>query len=88
VRVVSTPAPPSGRLGRLVAPILLTVWGFGCALVLARWVTRWSNIHWALRQSTPYEQLRAPIPLRLSASDLEPGVVGILHPVLVAVSTR
>ena len=79
--LVSTPTPVAGRVGQLVGPILLTLWGLGCAIVLARWLTLWVRIRRALRQSSPFE-LRAPIPVRISSSTLEPGVVGVFRPVL------
>ena len=79
--LVSTPTPVAGRLGQLGGPILLTLWGLGCVIVLARWLTLWVRIRRALRQSSPFE-LRAPIPVRISSSTLEPGVVGVFRPVL------
>jgi beta-lactamase regulating signal transducer with metallopeptidase domain len=79
--LVSTPTPAAGRVRQLVGPILLTLWGLGCAFVLARWLTLWVRIRRALRQSSPFE-LRAPIPVRISSGTLEPGVVGVFRPVL------
>lgn len=78
---VATPTPAVGRLGQFGGPILLALWGLGCAIVLARWLTLWVGIRRALRQSSPFE-LRAPIPVRISSSTLEPGVVGVFRPVL------
>jgi beta-lactamase regulating signal transducer with metallopeptidase domain len=80
-RAVSAPTPPQGRLRQLVGPMVLAAWALGCAIILARWITRWVKIRRALRQSSPFN-LSAPIPVRSSSGTLEPGVVGVFSPVL------
>ncbi|MGC3979965.1 MAG: M56 family metallopeptidase [Steroidobacteraceae bacterium] len=57
------------------------LWVIGALAISARWLARWIHIRRALRQSTASE-LSFVIPVRLSASQLEPGVVGIVRPVL------
>jgi len=57
------------------------LWALGTLAVAARWFTRWRLVRRALRQSTE-SSLAFVIPVRFSSSQLEPGVVGILRPVL------
>jgi bla regulator protein BlaR1 len=58
-----------------------TFWVLGTVVVVARWLARWLLIRQALRESTP-TRLPFIIPVRTSSSQLEPGVVGVLRPVL------
>jgi bla regulator protein blaR1 len=57
------------------------VWVLGILIVAAHWHTRWRRVRQALRESTA-TRLAFVIPVRSSSSQLEPGVVGILRPVL------
>jgi bla regulator protein BlaR1 len=61
--------------------VLLAVWGIGCAALLARWLLVWMRIHITLREATP-AAMAAPIPVKTTPVLSEPGVVGILRPVL------
>jgi bla regulator protein BlaR1 len=66
-----------------VLPIVLgALWILGTLAILARALARWALVRRALHESTPMSQAFI-IPVRLSASQLEPAVVGILRPVLV-----
>lgn len=78
---VSVPTSSGGGARQLLGPMLLAAWSLGGVIVLSGWITRWVRIRRALRQSSPFD-LGAPIPVRSSSGTLEPGVVGILHPVL------
>jgi beta-lactamase regulating signal transducer with metallopeptidase domain len=60
---------------------LLVLWAAGCLVMLVRWLQRWSELQRLLRQSTIYPSA-APIPVKLAPSMLEPGLVGILRPVI------
>lgn len=67
-----------------ISALLIAVeilWAIGALAVATRWFSRWMQIRRVLRQSTASE-LPFVIPVRLSASQLEPGIVGIVHPVL------
>lgn len=57
------------------------LWAFGALVVAARWFTRWLLVRRALRAATE-TNLEFVIPVRVSSSQLEPAVVGILRPVL------
>lgn len=77
--------------------LLLAVWLCGCAAVILRWGLRWRRIHAALRGAVPltegreFQALRRVqrltgagrgLDLRSSADRWEPGIFGILRPVL------
>jgi bla regulator protein BlaR1 len=77
--------------------ILLAVWLSGCAFVLFRWWSRWRRVSATVRASLPLREgrefealrcleriagIRKPVELLSSKSSLEPGIFGILRPVL------
>ena len=72
------PAPNSLRL----VPICLSIWAIGCVAVLAKWVAGWLQARAIMRRATP-AAISAPIPVRLAPAPFEPGVFGIVRPVLV-----
>lgn len=78
--------------------VLLAVWLCGFAFILFRWWARWRRINATVRESRPLREgremealrrleritgIRKPVELRSSTSSLEPGIFGILRPVLV-----
>jgi bla regulator protein blaR1 len=78
-------------------PALLVVWLCGFVVVLFVWCVRWRRISTAVRQATPLhdgrelEALRRldtvarmpkPIEIRSSRTPLEPGIFGIVSPIL------
>ena len=67
--------------GDIVLGALEVLWALGALAVMARWVSRWLLVRRALHESAP-TRLAFVIPVRSSTSQLEPAVVGILHPVL------
>jgi beta-lactamase regulating signal transducer with metallopeptidase domain len=76
VPIVAPPAPYS------LAPLILAaVWAVGAACVLTLWAVRWRRVRAALIASSPL-MLDRQITARASASLLEPGVVGVLRPVV------
>lgn len=61
--------------------MLLAIWIGGALLVLLRWSWQW----WRLRktaQNAPPMEMECAIPVRSTNSKLEPGVFGILRPIL------
>lgn len=60
---------------------LTTLWALGTTGVLVYWLKRWQVVRRAVRSSTQ-ANISFIAPVRLSASQLEPVVVGILRPVL------
>jgi tetratricopeptide (TPR) repeat protein len=61
--------------------LALALWACGCAFVLGRWITRWQRIRQAVNESSALP-IVAPIPVRASPANIEPGVIGIVHPIL------
>jgi len=79
-------------------PWIVAVWLLGFLAVLLVWLVRWQRISKAMKAATPAHEgrevgtlrrmehaggLRRPISLLLSRSSLEPGVFGIVRPVLI-----
>jgi beta-lactamase regulating signal transducer with metallopeptidase domain len=63
-------------------PILLfSIWFCGFAISAGVWMRFWRRFHAALQAATPLH-LDLPIPVMISPGRLEPGVFGILKPVL------
>ena len=67
--------------------VLLSVWGAGSLLLLGRWMTNWLRLRAAVRRGEPV-MLANGIRARVmedggDAGSLEPGVFGIVRPVLV-----
>jgi bla regulator protein BlaR1 len=69
-----------------VPTILLAVWLCGVVLIAARWARSWMRIRAVVREAVPAEIAGVPVaagvPVLCSATLLEPGVFGILRPVL------
>lgn len=72
------PAPSALPL----VPICFSIWAIGCVAVLARWVAGWLQMRAIVRRAAPAD-ISAPIPVRLSPAPFEPGVIGIVRPLLV-----
>ena len=75
---VGPSAPVTRDWARLAA---LGVWGCGFAIVVLTRFRGWLVIRAAVRASTPVE-IPAPVEIRSSPGLLEPGVVGLLRPIL------
>jgi bla regulator protein blaR1 len=61
--------------------ILLGLWLCGAAIGVIFWLRCWRTMRAARRAATPLD-LEVPIPVMSSPSQIEPGVFGILRPVL------
>jgi bla regulator protein BlaR1 len=61
--------------------LLLLVWAAGFVVVLIRWGREWTRMHVNVRSSKSLD-LGLPVPVRSSAALMEPGVFGVLRPVL------
>jgi len=77
--------------------IIAGVWLFGCIVLLTKWISGWRRAARmaggaesvnegrefdALRRAERKAKLRKQIPLVFSACEAEPGVFGVIHPVL------
>jgi beta-lactamase regulating signal transducer with metallopeptidase domain len=72
-------APPADVLP--TADIVLAIWAFGALCVAGLWLKRWMNVREIMRGAGDLD-LGAPVPVKLVASYLEPGLVGIFRPVI------
>ena len=86
---LSPAAPPARTRAQPTLPVahidlesaLLALWAAGFLLLVMRWFARWSRVHALLRDAVAM-QVDAPIAVKFSASRLEPGLVGILRPII------
>lgn len=69
---------------------VLLAWSIGSVVLLFRWLLQWIKLRAVVAAATPLD-IEAPIPVRETATTLEPGICGILAPVLLlpqGISTR
>jgi uncharacterized protein (TIGR03435 family) len=72
-------APPATALP--IGELLLALWALGCGALLARWLTRWTRIR-AVANSATTVGIEAAVVVKSTPALWEPGVVGILRPIL------
>jgi len=78
----TAPSGPSNAPRVPWTQLLLGLWACGSALILGRWAVQWWRLRQALEESVPLS-VEAPIPVRAAPTAMEPGVVGVIRPVLV-----
>ena len=78
---VSAASGPSNESRAHGVQLLLGLWACGAALVLGRWAVGWWRLRQAVEESVPLS-IAAPIPVRAAPTAMEPGVVGVIRPVL------
>jgi TonB family protein len=61
--------------------MILSAWAASIAALLALWVSRWWKLRAVLRTAR-VSDITAPMPVRISPAQMEPGLVGIFRPVL------
>jgi uncharacterized protein (TIGR03435 family) len=94
----AAPSPAPVSRFHLLPPIFVAVWLGGIIVVLLVWATSWIRVSLMLRSAVPLEQgsevealrrlesslgVRKPTKLVLSRNWMEPGIFGILSPVLI-----
>jgi beta-lactamase regulating signal transducer with metallopeptidase domain len=79
VLTTANTAPAAARLD--LGSVLLVLWIAGFLIITLRWLVRWSRVRVLVREAVEV-QVGAPIAVKFSASRLEPGLVGILRPVI------
>lgn len=78
----AAPALPGGvSLAAVLPEIAAAVWAAGCFAVLILWLTRWVRVQ-RLARAAKLLPITAPIPVKASSTSVEPGVIGVLRPVL------
>src|SRR5262245_16968925 len=60
---------------------IAVVWALGAVAVLVQWLRDWQTVRLRVAFALP-ASIPLPIPVRVTADDLPPGVVGILRPVM------
>jgi uncharacterized protein (TIGR03435 family) len=78
---VAGTAAMAGRRADLLPIMLLALWAGGALLLLARWTLRWWRIRAAVRIALPLD-LGLALPVLSAPLHLEPGVFGIVRPLL------
>jgi uncharacterized protein (TIGR03435 family) len=88
---------PQPTLLDFVPALLVAVWICGLVVVLTLWVVRWHRAARAAADAVPVHEgremialrraesnagIRRPIPVRLSTRGIEPGIFGLIRPVL------
>lgn len=68
-------------LSATLPEIAATVWAAGCLGVLIFWRWRWIHVQRLARDAKPLP-IPAPIPIKASSTSVEPGVIGVVWPVL------
>jgi bla regulator protein BlaR1 len=80
----SSPAPllamPVGA--NRVSAVLFVIWACGVVFVVFSWLVRWRHVRAAVRAAAPSPLAGMPVKVISSPVPLEPGVFGILRPVL------
>jgi beta-lactamase regulating signal transducer with metallopeptidase domain len=61
--------------------LVVAVWGVGALLIIASWAARWRRMRRLVKRSRPLP-IDVPVPVRSLPGLLEPGLVGVVHPVL------
>ena len=79
--VVSAAPVAVSHHGDLLPLLLAAVWMCGVIVILLSWARGWWRIREAVRGATPMALLAA-VPVLISPQRLEPGVFGVLRPVL------
>ncbi|MGH8295305.1 MAG: M56 family metallopeptidase [Steroidobacteraceae bacterium] len=61
---------------------LLGVWLAGTIVIAAVWTARWFRLLAVVRAARTVDMADAPVPVKVTSARIEPGLVGILRPVL------
>lgn len=72
----------SRNLYLALVPALALLWAAGALFVALRWSRQWLVLRRVLRQSRPGAGVDFPAPVRITEQAMEPGIVGVLRPVL------
>lgn len=78
---VRTLPPVEGTGAGLLDSVVIAIWAGGALLVACVWLVRWRRVARAARASVAID-VDAPVAVRETKEPLEPGVFGIVRPVL------
>jgi beta-lactamase regulating signal transducer with metallopeptidase domain len=76
--LIAAPAPDRLPIATM---LVLALWLIGFLVLAGRWLIRWRRLQRILRDATLCA-IAAPVPVKMAASLLEPGLVGIWRPVI------
>jgi beta-lactamase regulating signal transducer with metallopeptidase domain len=74
--------PPQQVRTSYIPIVVFSVWLFGSAVVLFLWLREWNRMRRIIRTTSSRLSLDVPITVLSTSARVEPGVVGILRPVL------
>jgi bla regulator protein blaR1 len=76
---------PAAGGGVSVATLAVGVWLLGVAVLLGAWLVRWLRLRRLVHLARPLrvDRFTGSIPVKITRSDIEPGVFGIFAPVIV-----
>jgi bla regulator protein BlaR1 len=74
--------PPQQVRTSYIPIVVFSVWLFGSAVVLFLWLREWNRMRRIIRTTSSTLSLDVPITVLSTSARVEPGVVGILRPVL------
>jgi beta-lactamase regulating signal transducer with metallopeptidase domain len=77
----AAPSAPDFPMHWGAGPIVLAIWSVVSASLIYRWLLQWTRFRAIVKASSPLD-IEAPIPVRQTATVLEPGLFGIFQPVL------
>lgn len=80
---VSVPSPPVAPPWTMMA---VAVWAFGFTAVVAFWLLQWARLAAIAKVARP-APLKAPVAVRITSELLEPGLFGIVRPVILLPET-
>jgi len=63
------------------ALIAVAIWALGFIAIVAFWLAQWARLT-AIARSAKVASLHAPVPIRITSELLEPGLIGIVRPVI------
>lgn len=74
-------AQPHALPWSMMAMMAVAVWALGFAAIVAFWLVQWARLA-AIARSAKLAPLDAPVPVRITSALLEPGLFGIIRPVI------
>lgn len=81
IDAAAAPAPAAVLHWPSVGELAALIWAVGVLLIAVRWWLRWHRLRGLVRAARPLT-LPTAAPVRVTSATLEPGLVGILKPVL------
>ncbi len=79
----TAPVLPGGApIATALPELAMILWAAGCLAVLIVWLSRWIRVQRLAREGRPLP-IPAPIPVKASPTSVEPGVIGVVRPVIV-----